>query len=82
MTSILEGKHCIEGNLDISESPWFKLNCLLDFEKLLLYAFESTTLVEEKPSPGTFQQSRQTEQTFTTEMDDVNEKAAKRQKVR
>ena len=82
MTSILEGKNCIEGNLEISESPWFKLNCLLDFERLLLYAFESTTLAEEKDVPGMFQRSCQAGQTVETEVDDVREKSAKRQKVR
>jgi hypothetical protein len=63
--SILERRDHIEGNMEISESPWFNLLSLPDLERLLLFAFESATLVKHKRIPDMFSKLRQSPQSQT-----------------
>jgi hypothetical protein len=80
--SILAGKGYIEGNLEISESPWFNLLSLSHLERLLLSAFEFATLTEHKRIPEMFLKLRQTLQPQSTKhkMDKLEGEVAKKRK--
>jgi hypothetical protein len=59
---ILEGRDHIEGNMEISESPWFNLLSLPNLKRLLLFAFKSATLAKHKRIPEMFLKLRQSPQ--------------------
>lgn len=82
--SIHEGRDQIEGSLEINESPWFNILTSPGLERLLLFAFEFTTLNEQKRIPDIFLRYSKKNiqpQSPKHEMDHLEGKDVKRQKV-
>lgn len=82
--SMLQRKGHIEGHMEISESPWFNLLSLSGLERILLYAFESTTLVDHKRVPEMFLKLRHFPQSRVPKRkaDGLGGGDAKRHKIR